>query len=166
MVPYQYIIVCGLGLAMMSTIFDDIEKLAYQLFLEHGVPLYWSFGFDNGKRRYGICNYVKKEIRVSRYYVTSSQVTLDDVKNLILHEIAHVLAGWGASHGPKWKKICKRIGCDGNTCIKSIFIPTGHWLQCQYCKCSYRKQYFRKIKLTKRKHSCRICKRLLVFTQI
>lgn len=153
---------------MTMTLFDDIERMAYRMFLEHGVPLYWSFGFDNGKRRYGICNYEKKKITLSRYYVTSPQVTLDDVKNLILHEIAHVLAGSGAAHGPRWKRIAKRIGCDGSTYIKGIFIPMGYWLHCRCCAegSKYRKQYFRKIKLKKDKHVCKECKRMLVLTPI
>lgn len=151
-----------------TTLFDDIEKLAYRLFIENGVPLYWSFGFDNGKRRYGICNFAKKAITVSKYYVTSPQVTLGDVKNLILHEIAHVLAGPGAAHGPEWKRIARRIGCDGNTYIKGVFVPAGYWLHCGCSGCcgTYRKQYFSKIKLTKKKHSCKVCKKLLVFTRV
>jgi hypothetical protein len=27
-----------------------------------------------------------------------------------IHELGHVLAGWGAGHGPKWHEACKKLG--------------------------------------------------------
>lgn len=27
-----------------------------------------------------------------------------------IHELGHVLAGWGSGHGPEWKAACKRLG--------------------------------------------------------
>lgn len=32
------------------------------------------------------------------------------VAGTVIHELAHVCAGWGAGHGPEWKAACERLG--------------------------------------------------------
>lgn len=32
------------------------------------------------------------------------------VAGTVAHELGHVLAGWGAGHGPDWHKACERLG--------------------------------------------------------
>ena len=32
------------------------------------------------------------------------------VAGTTIHELGHVLAGWGAAHGPDWKAACERLG--------------------------------------------------------
>lgn len=145
------------------SIFQVVERMAYELFLECGVPMYWTFGFDRGKRRYGQCNYVKKKITVSRYYVENKAVTIDMIRNLILHEIAHVLAGPYEGHGPNWVNIAKKIGCDGKVLIDPVFIPRGHWLACPLGHTRY--HYFRRVRLGKWAR-CRVCNAALEFKKI
>jgi predicted SprT family Zn-dependent metalloprotease len=81
----------------------------------------WSFsGFDSAVRRAGVCRGGRKVIGLSKLM---SQVRSDDeVKNTILHEVAHALdfAIRGRSaHDAVWKSIAKEIGCDGKRCYET-----------------------------------------------
>ena len=71
----------------------------------------WSFAFDNAKRRAGLCDYTRKRITVSRYL--AARYDDDEIHQVLLHEIAHALAGSGVGHGPKWKTIARDLGYVG-----------------------------------------------------
>ena len=73
----------------------------------------WSFGFDNAKRRAGLCDYSKKRISVSRYL--AARYDDDENHQTLLHEVAHALAGPGAGHGAAWKRVARELGYDGGT---------------------------------------------------
>lgn len=73
----------------------------------------WSFGFDNAKRRAGQCDYTKKRITVSRYL--AARFDDDDIHQVLLHEVAHALAGHEAAHGPIWKRVARDLGYVGGT---------------------------------------------------
>lgn len=72
---------------------------------------HWSFDFDHAKTRFGQCDHHAKRITLSRYL--SERESDDDVHQVLLHEIAHALAGPRAGHGPTWKKIAFDLGYDG-----------------------------------------------------
>ena len=38
------------------------------------------------------------------------------IKKTFLHELAHVIAGRDAKHGPRWKAICRQLGGTGERC--------------------------------------------------
>ena len=95
-------------LRMKLNKFDRALALAERKIAEHLNPRVWSFGWDNAKRRAGLCNYVEKRISISTYY---AQVhSLDDVMQVVLHEIAHALCGKEAGHTKKWLSVAKSIG--------------------------------------------------------
>ena len=71
----------------------------------------WTFAFDNAKRRAGLCNYTSKRISVSRYL--AGRYEDDEIHQILLHEVAHAMAGPTAGHGPRWKAIGKEIGYEG-----------------------------------------------------
>ncbi|MGW8481912.1 SprT-like domain-containing protein [Microbacterium sp. NPDC055903] len=73
----------------------------------------WTFGFDNAKRRAGQCDYRAKRITVSRYL--AARFDDDDIHQVLLHEVAHALAGHQAAHGPAWKRIARELGYVGGT---------------------------------------------------
>ena len=73
----------------------------------------WSFGFDNAKRRAGLCDYTKKRITVSRYL--AARFEDDEIHQVLLHEVAHALAGHTAAHGPAWKGVARDLGYVGGT---------------------------------------------------
>lgn len=73
----------------------------------------WSFAFDNAKLRAGLCDYTRKRITVSRYL--AARFNDDEIHQVLLHEVAHALAGHGAGHGPSWKRIARELGYVGGT---------------------------------------------------
>jgi predicted SprT family Zn-dependent metalloprotease len=71
----------------------------------------WSFGFDNAKTRAGLCNYTNKRITVSKYL--AARYEDDEIHQVLLHEVAHAIAGTRAGHGPRWKAIAAELGYEG-----------------------------------------------------
>ena len=71
----------------------------------------WTFDFDHAKRRAGLCNFSEKRITVSRYL--AGRYEDDEVHQILLHEVAHALAGPSAGHGPKWKATARELGYVG-----------------------------------------------------
>lgn len=72
----------------------------------------WSFGFDNAKKRAGLCNFSRRRITVSRYL--AARYGDDEIHQILLHEVAHALAGPGAAHGPTWKRTARELGYVGS----------------------------------------------------
>ena len=102
---------------------QNISNIAYQLFSQHGLEN-WSFRFDHAKSRAGMCDYSKKIISISRRYAkTASQ---SQIKNTLLHEIAHALVGHSHGHDGIWKSVALEIGCDGRRCHNLVF-STPKW---------------------------------------
>ncbi|NYF15315.1 putative SprT family Zn-dependent metalloprotease [Microbacterium sp. AK009] len=73
----------------------------------------WTFGFDNAKRRAGLCDFRRRRISVSRYL--SARYDDDTNHQTLLHEVAHALAGPAAGHGAEWKRIARELGYVGGT---------------------------------------------------
>ncbi len=71
----------------------------------------WTFVFDNAKTRAGLCNFTKKQISVSRHIALRSED--DDIHQVLLHEVAHAIAGPKAGHGAAWKRIAAELGYEG-----------------------------------------------------
>ena len=89
---------------------DRVKTWANALIALH-LDSTWSFGFDNAKTRAGLCNYTDKHISVSRYL--AARYEDDDIHQILLHEVAHAMAGTRAGHGPKWKSVAKELGYEG-----------------------------------------------------
>ena len=90
---------------------DRVRVWAHALIRMHLDPAVWSFGFDRAKRRAGLCNYTDKRITVSRYL--AEKYTDDEVYQILLHEVAHAVAGSRAAHGPRWLRIARDLGYIG-----------------------------------------------------
>jgi predicted SprT family Zn-dependent metalloprotease len=71
----------------------------------------WVFGFDNAKTRAGLCNYTDRRISVSRYL--AARYEDDEIHQVLLHEVAHAIAGTRAGHGAKWKAVAADLGYEG-----------------------------------------------------
>lgn len=63
--------------------------------------------------RYGAVKAVAVE--VARYAVETPELH-DDVRDTLLHEVAHVIAGHSAGHGPAWKAACVEVGANPVRC--------------------------------------------------
>lgn len=127
------------------------RQLALRLMKKHGlIEKGWTFTFDEAKRRFGICQYYKKNISLS------APLTLlrerDNIKNTVLHEIAHALVGYGHGHDSIWKAKALEIGCNGNRCSSDVSLK-GDWVgECPNGHFTYR---HRKPRI---RISCGICK--------
>lgn len=119
-VPYQYLLhTCNAINSERSERLDRLTEVAAEarrLMDQHGLPN-WLLGFNHSFKQLGLCNYEKKEILLSA--MQAIRRTPAETTDVILHEIAHALAGWKAGHGPKWKKIATRIGAKPNACAEA-----------------------------------------------
>jgi predicted SprT family Zn-dependent metalloprotease len=114
--------------------YDLVRSIAETQMAEHLDLNLWSFGWDSAKKRLGVCKYDQHLISLSRYFVDLH--SLEEIDQVMRHEIAHALAGPKAGHGPKWKKIATEIGYNhkrisgdeiGNATAKLIgTCPNGH----------------------------------------
>jgi predicted SprT family Zn-dependent metalloprotease len=105
----------------------EAETLAVELMNEYGlIEEGWTFKFDNAKRRFGLCSHRRKVISLSRYLVSLNGEW--DVRDTILHEIAHALVGRNVHHGPTWQQMAARIGAMPTRCYdKTVEQPTAKW---------------------------------------
>ena len=93
--------------------YDFVQAMAEGLMREHLIvddahPEHWRFAFDSAKRRAGLCSYTDRRISISKYLVTIH--SLDESRQVMLHEIAHALSGKAAGHGKQWLQTAKSIG--------------------------------------------------------
>ena len=88
---------------------EQARTLARELMDEHGLTD-WRVRIDNTTRRLGVCKHSRKTISLSRQYITTGSD--QQIRNTILHEIGHALAGPGEGHGQEWKSIVASIGGD------------------------------------------------------
>lgn len=127
------------------------QHLALKLMQQYGLSdKGWTFKFDKAKKRFGCCMHVRKIISLSALLTILRDPA--NVKNTILHEIAHALVGCGHGHDHIWKAKAKEIGCNGNRCSSDVKLK-GNWEGvCPNGHISYK---HRKPRL---RTSCGICK--------
>ena len=110
-----------------------VIMLANKLLDEHGlIEKGWRFSFDRAKRRAGSCKFSKKEITIAKAYAERQERM--EIKNTILHEIAHALVGSQHGHSQIWRKKAKEIGCDASRCHHIVFSKPKYVLTC-YNRC-------------------------------
>lgn len=89
----------------------EIRKFANDSIVEHNLHLCdWYFAFSTTKRSLGDCDYNRRRIRFSKSWLHLDEA---EIKDTILHEIAHALAGMHDNHyghGAKWKYWAVRVG--------------------------------------------------------
>lgn len=103
---------------------DDAENLALTLMEDHGIGNTWSFAFDNAKRRCGACFHSKRTITLSRHFVSRNSEA--EVRDTVLHEIAHAKAGHGAGHGAIWQMWAMKLGARPQRCAVNVAMPEGN----------------------------------------
>lgn len=96
---------------------SQAEEMAKDLMHKHGLTdKGWVFKWHASERAFGTCSYASKTIYLSMEF---TRLNIEaEVKDTILHEIAHAIAGYEAGHGKEWKKICVEIGCRPNATFK------------------------------------------------
>jgi predicted SprT family Zn-dependent metalloprotease len=102
---------------------NDAQTLAVNLMRQHGLTqLGWTFEYDRAVRRFGVCKYRPKVIGLSEHLVRLNGLT--EVKDVILHEIAHALVGQGHGHNNVWKRKCIEIGAKPERCYDGDDVET------------------------------------------
>jgi len=107
---------------------NAIAELARELMARHQLS-HWSFQFDHGTKRAGCCHYKTQVISVSIEYAKHSSEA--EIKDTILHEIAHALVGKAHNHDAVWKAKAVEIGCSGQRCHDVEFTPPRYIVKCQ-----------------------------------
>ena len=104
----------------------DAFALAEDLLEHHGLTD-WSIAYDGAKKRAGICRFGPRVIGLSAPLTVLHSV--DDVRDTILHEIAHALVGPQHGHDAVWRAKAREIGCSGERCVSadSPRVP-GDWV--------------------------------------
>lgn len=140
----------------------QITDLAQSLVSQH-LPNEWKFEWNRRKSALGLCNYTKKTIFLSEYFV--GRISDYEIKDTILHEIAHALAGIRHSHrghGWQWKKICREIGANPERLFDGEVKNQDfrYTVKCPSCGFKFGRHRFNKHKLNQLKngHSWFPCK--------
>ncbi len=123
---------------------NEFALLAEHLIAQHGL-CFWSFQYDNAKRRAGQCNFTDRIISMSHLFCVAASPS--ERKNTLLHEIAHALVGPDHHHDRVWKETALRIGCTGDRCHSVRFAPPRYLVSCRRCGWKQPRQ-------TKRRNVC------------
>ena len=81
--------------------------LALKLMEKHKLEN-WTLSLMNTKVCGGYCDYKEKAIAISRVWI--SKLGEKEIKDTILHEIAHALLPANTRHSPEWKVLAKKLG--------------------------------------------------------
>ena len=93
---------------------EDATRMAQRLLELHGLDD-WTLVLDRAKTRAGICRYGTRQIGLSRPLTLLHDEA--QVRDTVLHEIAHALAGPRAQHGPRWRATALRVGANPQRCV-------------------------------------------------
>ncbi len=108
---------------LLSPRAQEARSLALELMKAHGLRG-WSFAFNRRKRSLGYCHYDRRTIELSIHFVERNGT--DEIRDTLLHEIAHALVGPGHGHDAVWKRKCVQIGARPARCGQAV-MPDGRW---------------------------------------
>lgn len=117
------------------------RRLARTIMNEHGLQG-WTIIWSRAKRTHGRCYFGRRALEFSE--VAFDHIGEDEVRDTILHEVAHALAGHAAGHGPAWKRIHRQIGGTGGQYVSTAAreaIPTAWEGRCPVCDTVTSKQH-------------------------
>lgn len=110
---------------------DELLTYAREFMDKHGLR-HWSVALSHGMSTAGWC-YDRKRL-ISLAYKVMENWSLTDVRDIILHEIAHALTPRDKGHGASWKAKCVEIGANPKRCYdESLPTPEGKWIES--CEC-------------------------------
>ena len=107
---------------------ESIHEMALLAMQDHGLSK-WRFKFDHSSRRAGCCNYHDRIISISFELVRNGSD--EDIKDTILHEIAHALVGRKHNHDAVWKAKAREIGCSGERTHRLELAPPRYHVRCE-----------------------------------
>jgi predicted SprT family Zn-dependent metalloprotease len=93
---------------------------------EHGLQD-WTLHFDRAKTRAGVCRGARREIGLSGPLTRLHPE--EEVRETLLHEIAHALVGVAHRHDEVWRRKVVQIGGSPRRCVEAeVPRPAGAWL--------------------------------------
>ena len=96
-------------------VLTEAKDLALALMAQH-LNDFWRFDWMNSKKAIGQCRQIRGRdygwIRLSIHMIPTMEEA--EVKNTILHEIAHALVGAHQGHNSMWRRKAMEIGCSGD----------------------------------------------------
>lgn len=131
----------------------DVTRMAEALIAAHLPGRGWTFGFDRAVRRAGACHHADRRITLSRHLAEGAEA--EEVRQVLLHEIAHALAGHRAAHGPRWRARAAALGYTGSRLHdRPIAEERATWIGA--CPAGHEHRRFRR---PTRETSCGLCSR-------
>jgi hypothetical protein len=118
---------------------NDVLRSSMPNYMKDIMPIKWKFVFRHEEefREVG-ANVVfnDKKINYSDHMFDHKLCTVRDVRDTILHEIAHInvmfMGNIQAGHGEIWKEEAQRIGSSGRQCMPYKFSFDGDYVACTY----------------------------------
>ncbi|MGN0064780.1 MAG: SprT-like domain-containing protein [Nocardioides sp.] len=105
---------------------DDARRLAVDEMTRHGLRG-WTFAYDRAKRRAGATHFADRRITLSRELTGLHDEA--EVRQTVLHEIAHALVGPRHGHDATWRATALRIGSNGQRCLaRDTPTVSGAWV--------------------------------------
>lgn len=104
----------------------------------------------SAKYTLGITDYNFKVVKISYHFLRGPTTTEKEIRNTILHELAHVLVGSHHDHDKVWKTVALKIGCDGKVC-SPMALPNAKFIM--FCK----KRCFANTYQTKPNNTNKVC---------
>lgn len=100
-------------------------RTARDLLDEHGLHG-WTFDLDRARVRAGACHFADRRITLSRALTAAHDEA--QVRETLLHEIAHALVGPGHGHDRVWRARARAIGASGERCYSADEpVVPGRW---------------------------------------
>lgn len=149
-----------------------VKGLVDHFCAEQGVKNY-TIKFSKAKTTLGKCSYIRPVYDLyGQYDYKRSTVLftfstfwmehsdLETLIDVILHEIAHSIAGPRAKHGYEWKKVARRLGCNpkattNSTITRDVREKTAKWIG--VCPNGHKVIRNRLTENVRLRHSCSSC---------
>lgn len=103
----------------------EVRRMAVELLAQHGLG-HWRVVFNQAKTRAGRCEFRSHEISLSAPLMRVQEH--GQVREAILHEIAHALVGPEHRHDDVWRATAQRIGASGSTVVRTNAQISADWV--------------------------------------
>ncbi|MDQ7050359.1 MAG: SprT-like domain-containing protein [Enterobacterales bacterium] len=118
---------------MLEAVKQLTKEIQGQLTEQYPFLSQWDIGFDNAKKRAGICRINEKKIAISRNHINNNSI--ETIEDTIRHEFAHAIAYhlYGETgHGKSWKKVAIQLGAKARA-RASFNLPKAPWVLVHRC---------------------------------